>query len=293
MIQKKLHQYADLSKDSLFNGRLTLYQPIKGYRVSVDAPLLIWFACREKLNLQNRETENKRTKKSAQPFSATLEKNLKSEADKWKQINKCADLGAGCGAIGLGLLATGTVAQITAVEIQPQLAELCKKNAKTNNLDKSYKIITGDLKKKHSLLSEESFDLVVVNPPFWPADSGKLPENREKRIACHEISTTLKEVLTVSARLMHKRRGRVCIVYPSRRFDHLMNSLTSTGLKVTAVQFVHTDPQSPSQIALIEARHRNSAQFKILPPLFLNNSDGNPTKEINDILSGKFFNPDN
>ena len=47
---------------------------------------------------------------------------------------RIADIGAGCGIVGLLLAKKDVTAQVTLVELQPRLAELCRRNAKENGL---------------------------------------------------------------------------------------------------------------------------------------------------------------
>ena len=50
----------------------------------------------------------------------------------------CVDLGAGCGVVGLGILAAGGARRLTSVEVQEGLASFCMFNARNNNLDGAF-----------------------------------------------------------------------------------------------------------------------------------------------------------
>src|SRR5688572_25658633 len=97
------------SKDALWGGKLTLWQPARGrgYRFNLDPVLLYGFA---------------------PPAAHTV------------------DLGAGCGVLGLLLAAGGKAQRVTAIEIQPELAILAAKNADENGLRGRYEVLTGDLR---------------------------------------------------------------------------------------------------------------------------------------------------
>jgi tRNA1Val (adenine37-N6)-methyltransferase len=97
--------------DEALRGKLALWQPIQGYRFSIDAFLLADFA-----------------------------RQVVRESG-----GGLVDLGAGCGVIGLAL-ARETTANATLVELQPRLAELCRINARHNGLSDRVEVVEGDLR---------------------------------------------------------------------------------------------------------------------------------------------------
>jgi tRNA1(Val) A37 N6-methylase TrmN6 len=99
----------DETLDSFYRGRILILQKKKGYRFSVDAPLLADF-------IQTR------------PEDEILE------------------LGTGNGIISL-LLSVKPFKHITAVEIQESLADLARRNVQINSLDKKITVIHMDLRK--------------------------------------------------------------------------------------------------------------------------------------------------
>ncbi len=99
----------DETLDTFYLGRVLVLQKKKGYRFSVDAPLLADFI-------------------QVKPSDEALE------------------LGAGSGVISL-LLSVKPVKHITAVEIQDSLADLARRNVKINNLEKKISVVQEDLQR--------------------------------------------------------------------------------------------------------------------------------------------------
>jgi len=102
----------DETLDSFYHGRILVLQKKKGYRFSVDAPLLADFI---------------RTKAS----------------------DEILELGAGNGIVSL-LLSIKPFKQITAVEIQESLADMARRNLKLNRLEEKISIVCEDLRRYQS-----------------------------------------------------------------------------------------------------------------------------------------------
>ena len=98
----------DETLDSFYHGRIRVIQKKKGYRFSVDAPLLADFI-------------------RPRPSDVLLE------------------LGAGSGIISL-LLSLKPFSRIVCLEIQPGLAELARKNVRLNGLERKITVLEQDLR---------------------------------------------------------------------------------------------------------------------------------------------------
>jgi tRNA1Val (adenine37-N6)-methyltransferase len=241
------------TEDALFDGRLLLRQSRDGYRFSADAPLLIWFSC-----------------------TRTVSRS------------RCAvDLGAGCGVVALGLLAAERAERVVAVEAQDRLSALCESNAELNGFRSRLEIVSGDMR-GDSRLEGRLFDLIAINPPYWRANQGCLPEDPERRVACHEILVDLDGWVAVAARLLEPRRERLCAVFPARRVIDLLSSLSRNDLGATTVLAVHPRPDENAALVLVEARRGNGRPVALAPPLFLRDKDNAETKEARSIFSGEF-----
>lgn len=73
------------------------------------------------------------------------------------------DVGCGAGALSLAMAAAG--ADVTAVDINPLCVATTIENATANGL--SVKALVSDL---FAALPDSTFDVVVVNPPYYPRD---------------------------------------------------------------------------------------------------------------------------
>ena len=242
----------ETTRDTFFKGRLVLFQPSEGYRSSIDALLLVHFVYTGRGALE------------------------------------CVDLGAGSGTIGLSLLLSEHVGKVTAVEIQKDLCSLASDNANHNDLQNRYEILNSDVRNlSNSFLKPASFDLVVMNPPFWPL-THRLPSSEQRRTACHEVHGTLSDWIYSANILISKRKGRLSIVYPAKRLSELLVLLDRNHLFCTRMRTVHPYSSKPAELVLLEARPVSKGNLTILPPLFLKDSKGKDTAQLSEIVNGSF-----
>lgn len=95
--------------------------------------------------------------------------NLCLDFLKNKNNAKCADLCSGSGAIALALEKFAG-AEVTAVELSEKAFYFLKKNISNSNTD----ALRDDVLTCHRRFADESFDLIVSNPPYIP--SRELPQ---------------------------------------------------------------------------------------------------------------------
>ncbi len=229
---------AELSLDSLFEGKISCLQSRQGYRFSVDAVLLAHFF-----------TPNSN--------------------------DRILDLGTGCGIISLILTYRWPTARLCAFELQPALVELATRNAVENSLDDRIQVIEGDLRQIAKHVKSATFDWVVCNPPYGKKNASRLNVNDEKAIARHEIFTDLKEVVK-AARLALKDGGRACFVYPAPRSCELLQVLPEHGLEPRRLQKVHAYPGSDEILVLVEAEAAGESGLEVLSPFNANSRRSRP-----------------
>lgn len=220
---------AEISADTLFAGKLVCLQYKSGYRFSVDAVLLAHFI-------------------SPEPGERIL------------------DLGAGCGIISLILRYRQPQAVLTALELQPQLAALIRRNVEANNFQGRFAVVEGDCRRIREYVAAGSFDRVVCNPPYRKMDTGRLNSCREEMLARHEVSVDAGAVL-LACNYALKTRGRVALVYPASRAATLLAGMKSAGLEPKRLQVVYSYPGSAGRLVLVEGVKGGGEELAVLPPL--------------------------
>jgi len=223
----------EVTRDSMFHGRLVCRQHRRGYRFSLDSLLAARF-CRPA------------------PAAHVL------------------DLGAGCGIIGLILAHLWPHLRLTAVEMQPALAGLARDNARDNGFLRRMRIIEGDLRRIDRLLPPGGCDLVVSNPPYRPLGAARLDErNVERARARHELDAALVDVIHAAAWAV-RPRGAVVLVLPAGRAAEACTLLGEERLEAKRLRPVFSDPVAPrAQLVLLEAVKGGGPGLELLPPLYV------------------------
>ena len=194
------------------------------------------------------------------------------------------ELGAGCGVVSIMIAALYRPREVVAIELQPSLADMILRSAAINGL-KSVHAVCADLRQK-TIASVEpaSFDMVVANPPYRAAASGRESPNHGRRVARAEGSTVLTDFVA-AARRYARTRGRVAFVFTARRSAELISAMRSKQLEPKRIRFVHPQLAMPASVMLVEASVGGGIEVAIEPPLILYDRPGIYTAEARVLLS--------
>ena len=108
------------------------------------------------------------------------------------------DLGTGTAAIPLILSARGAT-EITALELNPVMADIAARNVVLNGKESSVIVRRGDYRRIEELFPAGSFSVVYANPPYRELFRGSLSDKDGVRKARHEETATLRDVLRAAA----------------------------------------------------------------------------------------------
>ncbi|WP_207723772.1 tRNA1(Val) (adenine(37)-N6)-methyltransferase [Lawsonibacter hominis] len=175
---------------------------------------------------------------------------------------RVCDLGCGAGALPLLLLARESSLDLSGVELDGEAAALARRNLAENGL--SGVIRTGDLRRVREQFPAGCFDLVVSNPPYFPAGSGESGGSARMELCC-----TLTQVCAAAAFLL-KNGGRFALVHRPERLAGLMEALGQSGLEPKRLQMVQHDRDKPPAAVLVEAVRQGRPGLSVLPTLILN-----------------------
>jgi tRNA1(Val) A37 N6-methylase TrmN6 len=185
---------------------------------------------------------------------------------------------AGCasGAISL-ILAMKFNVHVTGIDIQGDLIELARQNAEMNSITNA-EFIHGDLRDKN-IFPRESFDALIINPPYESLSRGRLSSNSSRSTARLELSCTIDDVGDFAFRVL-RSKGRMFSVFSSERLDVFINAMTSHRIIPKRIRLVYPKIHYNSGIFLSECVKNAGEGLNILPPLIVRDDDNNYTQEL-------------
>ena len=222
---------------------------------------------------------------SVNEFCFSMDSVLLAHFPKIKRKYKVLDLGTGTGVIPL--LIADEAAHIDAIELNPTMAEIAKRNVELNNLGNKISVIEGDYRKLRDYFKVESFDLVLVNPPYRAIGSGAVNEVKGVATARHEFTATLDDVVT-AARFALKYHGIFCMIHITERLCEIVDVLHRHQFEMKRLRLIQPKFNRPPNLMLIEAMVGGApSSLKIEPPLIVHNEDGTYSDEFNSIYNQK------
>jgi tRNA1(Val) A37 N6-methylase TrmN6 len=203
-----------------------------------------------------------------------------------KHGNSVIDLGTGTGIIPILIYARKKASDITAVEIQQDMADMASRSIKLNGLDKNIKVLCMDLKDTPKLLGKAKFDCVVTNPPYVKKECGINNPSPTKAIARFEIMCSLEELLMTSRELL-KPGGKLFMVHRTDRLADIIYEMRNSGIEPKRIRFVHPSIGRRPNLLLIEGARGGNKELKFMDPLYIYDEKGEYTEEIHRIYGRK------
>jgi len=190
---------ADETLDLLCGENLRIVQMKYGYRFSIDAILLANFVI-------------------------------------LKKGERLLDIGTGCGIIPVYMTKMGFQNNMTGIELQPGLYQTALKNKELNGC-RNIEFLEGDIKTKTSALRDARFNVIVSNPPYTRKGSGRKSPDDSRYIARYETEFDLALLLSSSSSLL-PRKGRLYVIYPTKRLGELIYGAKAHRLEPKRLRFI-------------------------------------------------------
>lgn len=220
-----------LTKDGFLNGQLVVSQPRSGYRAATD-PVFLAAAV------------------PAKSGEAVLE------------------LGCGAGTALLCLSRRVAGLELAGVEIQPDYADLARKNAAEN--DVLIQVTTADLENLPRCLRDRSFDHIIANPPFFGSGQGSRAADQGRETALREVTPLTAWIDTAMKRL--KPKGYLCIIHLAERLPELLAKIDGRFGGIEVKPLTSRNGQRAGRV-IVRARKGARAAFQLFPPLIVHDGD--------------------
>ncbi len=219
-----------MTDDGFLDGRLKILQPSGGYRAATD-PVFLAAAMRAKSG----ET--------------------------------VLELGCGAG-VALACLLHRVQVAATGLELQQEYADLAWQNMTRNGL--AAEIVQGDLAKMPDILRAQSFDHVMMNPPFYESERHTSPKNTGKSVAYLEGEIGLKSWISAGMKRL-KPLGWLTIIHRSERLADILAHLTMSG-DIQILPLAARNGRAAQRV-IVQARKGAAGPLRLLAPLVLHSGE--------------------
>ena len=214
----------DLTRDAFLGGKVMLLQPKKGYRAGVDPVLLAATV-------------------PAHPGQTVL------------------DLGCGVGAAALCLGARVPDVHLTGVELQPEYADLARRNGGDR-----FEVFTADVMQLPLELRDRQFDHVMANPPYYDRSASRAAQDTGRETALGETVPLIDWVKVAAKRVAPK--GYAHFIHRAERLPEILNAMQS---RLGSIEVLPIAPRigRVAELVIIRGRKNGRGDFKLHAPLIM------------------------
>ena len=234
--------------DGLLDGRVVIHQPRDGFRAASDSVLLA----------------------AAVPAEAG---------------DTVFEPGAGVGAAALCLACRVDGAKVAGLEFQTDLVRLAGENARRNGLEDRVDIMVGALQRLPPKLVPASFNHVMLNPPYMPADRADAPDDPGKAAAVIEGEIGLDTWIERSLAML-RPKGSLTMIQRADRLDEILSCLRGRAGEIVVFPLWPGRERKPARRVIVRARKDVATPLRLAPGLVLHDEDGRFTPEADAILRG-------
>lgn len=170
--------------------------------------------------------------------------------------------------------------KVIGVELQSEVYDLGIKTIQYNSLENTIKLIQDDIKNLKKRFLQNSFEVVICNPPYFSIKQGsKIADCRQKSFARHEVSLTIEDVIHISKYLLNNK-GSLFLIYRTERITELLTLLRQNNMEPKIIRMIHARKEENAKLFLIEARLNAKQGCIIEKPLIVYKNKREYTKEI-------------
>ena len=196
-----------------------------------------------------------------------------------KKDSMVLDLGTGTGIIPILLCGKTKLKKITGIELQEEVAKMAKKSIKLNNLEDKFNVINENILNLNKIYENQTFDVIVSNPPYKKKDTGITNENEKKIISRHEISASLEDFIKISKDLL-KDKGEFYMVHRPERLVDIFELMRKYKIEPKILKMVYSYKNKEPKLILIKGVKNAKPFLKVESNLYIYEDTGEYTKEL-------------
>ena len=196
-----------------------------------------------------------------------------------KKDSMVLDLGTGTGIIPILLCGKTKLKKVTGIELQEEVAKMTKKSIKLNNLEDKFNVINENILNLNKIYENQTFDVIVSNPPYKKKDTGITNENEKKIISRHEISANLEDFIKISKDLL-KDKGEFYMVHRPERLVDIFELMRKYKIEPKILKMVYSYKNKEPKLILIKGVKNAKPFLKVESNLYIYEDTGKYTKEI-------------
>lgn len=226
----------DVTHDAFLGGRLSISQPVRGFRAGLDSVLL--------------------------------------GAAVGPSAGELLDLGAGVGTAGLVALSIHQVLSACLVESDPAMAELAAANIAANRLEARARVVPVDVAAPGRLrraagLPADHFTAIVANPPFYSGGSAAAPA----RAAARSMPADSLDLWVKAAATHAAPGGEIVFIHLADRLGPLLRSVEARFGALTILPLTPREG-APAHRILVRGIKGSRAPLTLLASRALHEAEG-------------------
>lgn len=173
-----------------------------------------------------------------------------------QESKRILDIGAGTGVLSLMMAQRFPNATIQAIEIEESAAEECLMNFKNSKWAELLKISHCSIQEFATANSNDQFDAIISNPPFFVETI--CPESEERKLARNTQSLTFEELIDSVCKLLYPN-GLFATIIPFQNEEEFLRIGKEAGLHLNKRCLVKGTAESSFKRSLLCFSFNDSA----------------------------------
>lgn len=235
---------------------------------------------KENERIDDLEFKNLKIIQNKEGFCFGMDSVLLSDfAKEMRHHAKVLDLGTGTGIISILLCGKTDLKKVIGVEIQKEVAEMASRSIRLNDLQDKFEVINENILNLNNIYENQSFDVIVTNPPYKKKNTGIINEKEKKVISRHEITADLEDFIKISKDLL-KDKGELYMVHRPERLVDVLSLMRKYKVEPKILRFVYSDKNKEPKLILVKGIKNAKPFLKVEKNLYIYDENGKYTEEI-------------